>query len=95
MTTRERAEKIYKALGRADLIDAPDEENADLVVRMITEAETAAYDAALRDAAAILRRNGSLNAAKLLLALLEDVHRVRAGRPTNFAALRENVPLPQ
>ncbi len=63
--------------------------------RWVTEAQTEAYDAALADAARTLKRIGSLKAAKMIEALARDQKRMRDGKPTEFAALRESVLLPR
>lgn len=93
MTTEERAKEIWERTAWGAVGGATSEESERRLAAAITEAEAAAADAALQAAAAVLRRTGSRNAAKMVEALLEDSRAVRAGKATQFPALRDAVPL--
>ena len=94
MTAAQRAKEVV--FSNHDLVAMDfDSSIENAVADTITAAETAAYDAALADAARTLRRCGSLNAAKLIEALAEDRKRVRAGGKTGYEALQASVLLPR
>lgn len=95
MTTRELAAKIYNDLYSAALIDVTDEENVDYVENLIIEDQKECGDAALAEAARLLKHTGSLNAAKLIEEWLEDRRRLRDGKATAMPALRAAVLLPE
>ena len=82
-------DRAFKVLGEIKDSLAPEA----TVDRIITEAEKAASDATLDDAAQTLQRCGHVTAARMLLALKEDRKAMRAGKPTAYPALRESVPL--